>query len=281
MIIKKHSSHNEYYLTKNGLWVRNYTKSAKPLDINNLTDPHDFPLLMQNEITNRSFNLTDIGSEHVQFKRCIIVSDGYRFDELKQHLCDLPSDICVIGVNRSLAKWTDDGKLLRRKMNFFVINNPYKEAMGCMPQHGYRPKCIASSRTYPEFIKRYKGVCYQYSPVFEASYSGQQGLYYQIDDYRNPVCAAIGLAYRFGVQKLALFCCDDTFDDERPGAEQLENGLWMYPQHWMSHGLIEGSLYWLLEQEVDHQMVVVDCSHGPIYQNVPYIQASELKEVLA
>jgi len=86
-----------------------------------------------------------------------------------------------------------------------VINNPYKEAMNYMsPKNAlYFPACIASTRTYHEFVKRYLGNLYLYEPTPETNFgTRKEGHRYFIDDYRNPICAAIGIAYQFGVKKL-------------------------------------------------------------------------------
>lgn len=277
IIIKKHRNRNDYLLTPNGLWVRDFTKNVLPRDINNLTKREDYQLLVSNETAIRTLNIPEIGSENETWKKCIIVSDGHNFDENKIILNQLPEDVCVIGVNRSLVKWKTTDGLLKRKMNFFVVNNPYEECMRYMPAHGYRPKCIISSRTYTKFVKKYNGVMYKYIPVSDQIFSGESAKYYQIDDYRNPICAAIGLAYKFKVQKLVLFGCDDVFDHERPAAQQLPNGLWMYPQHFISHHLIDGSLYWLRHQE-DYDVEARDCSYGPIYNNASYIKMSDIKD---
>lgn len=271
--IIKRQKNNEYLLV-NGLWVRNFANNVAPRDLNNLTTRTDHRTFIDNELALRTMNIPVIGSESLIHRDCIIVSDGHRFDEMKHLLSDLPEKVCVIGVNRSLAKWqTTDEKLLRRKMNYYVVNNPYEECMRFMPQHGYRPKLIVSSRTNPSFVKRYGGIVYKYPPVGDDTFTGEVAKYYQIDDYRNPICAAVGLAYRFGVRRLLLFCCDDVFATERPAAEQLSNGLWMYPQHKISHDLISGNMYWLTQQQ-DIKVTVGDCSEGPIYDNVPYIPAS-------
>lgn len=273
----KTKNNNQYLLVSKGLWVRNFTKNIMPQDTNQLTRREDYQLLIENEITLRTMNLPDIGSETTTYAKCLIVSDGYRFNEIKSMLSDIPEDVCIIGVNRSLAKWQENTQLLRRKMNYFLVNNPYAECIKYIPQHRYRPRCVVSSRTNPLFVKKYNGTIYKYVPVSDGTFSGEAGKYFQIDDYRNPVCAAIGLAYRFRARKLALLCCDDAFSTTRPTAEQLPNGLWMYPQHKLSHSLIAGNLYWMTNNE-ENKVDVVDCSDGPIYDHVPYISPTKLVE---
>jgi hypothetical protein len=137
--------------------------------------------------------------------------------------------------------------------------------------HRYYPPCIASVRTWPDFLVRYRGPKHVYYPTFEENFKPKtKHASFYVDDYRNPICAAISIAYKLGAARILLFCCDDAFADERPAAEKLENGLWMYPQHKITHSLVEGSMYWFAHQP--HKRVRVgDHSSGPNYRHVPYI----------
>lgn len=273
-IIKKHKNKNEYLLISHSLWVRNFVKVAHPVDINKLINEKDYKLLTENELTVSAMRVAKIDAETIRKNKVIIISDGYKFDENIEILSKLPRDVTVIGTNRSLAKWK------RLRMDYFVVNNPYRECMSYLP-NSYFPTCIASSRTLPDFIHHYRmkrGVVYQYNATRQVQYSGiDLGVLYYIDDYRNPICAAIGLAYRFGVQKLLLLCCDDAFEDNRSGSMKLHNGLHMYPQHEISHGLIEGNLYWLKRQPY-HEVKIGNCSHGPKYKEIPYINNEDIVE---
>lgn len=276
LTIKRNRDKNKYYLTSTGLWVRDFTGEANAIDINALVPVGDYSCFLENEMKNVRGNLAGIDSEMIYAPNVVIVSDGYKFEE-KQHLLKLfPQDkVTIIGVNGALAKWG-----MHTRMDWYVVNNPYKECMSFLPSHSYYPRCIVSTRTNPSFIKRYAarlGVVYRYSPVTDGKFYSHyfpQPLYY-LDDYRNPICAAIALAYRWEVRKLLLFCCDDVFKDQREGAIQIQNGLWMYPQHRIAHGLIEGNLYWLANQE-DEKVKVADYSSGPEYNNVSYITEDEL-----
>ena len=93
-----------------------------------------------------------------------------------------------------------------------------------------------------------------------------------LDDYRNPVCAAISYCVKRGVKKLALFCCDESFEDERPSAQRMGNGLHQYPQQVKSQKIIDKQLYWLRSRGVE----IVDCSSGVEYENAAYIEAEDL-----
>lgn len=252
------------------MWVRNFTKENVPyVNINETVDPKDYFTLLKNEIQNARMRYPWIDTEGFYHEKIIIVSDGYKFAEKQKLLAGLPRDVAIMGVNGALVKW----KLPQRTPNYYVVNNPYPECMQYLPRRARAfPKCIASTRTNFDFLAAYKGTKYRYYPVSEQTYSGltEKEIEYQIDDYRNIVCAAIGLAYRFGAAKLLLFCCDDTFDDERPGAEQLPNGLWMYPQQRIVHGLLDASLYWLKDALGD-EIEIADHSSGPYYDNAAYI----------
>jgi len=262
---------NQYILSslENKIWVRNFTLNEVPIDINHLLDT-DLKTVLINEIHNDSSQIERIDTNDFNYPNCIIVSDGYKFDQKQNILKDLPSNVTIIGVNDVLKKWS-----VKKQMNFFVVNNPYKESISQLPiTHSYFPRCIASTRTCKEFIKRYKGHIYKYTPVPQENYGySKQNILYKIDDYRNPICASIGLTYRFNVKKLLLFCCDESFENERPGAEKLENGLWHYPQHGMLHNIIDANLHWLKTAGTK----IGNCSSGLKFKNATYIPEEEIK----
>ena len=277
MRIKRHTNGNEYLLVPPGVWVRNFTRAAPYIDINNLTQASDYHSLIDNHLKNVIRNDTlYIDTELGRHPNVAIVSDGYNFEKKQQLLETLPANVMVLGVNRSLTKWNVKGN---RAMNYYVVNNPYPECKSYLPtNHRYYPPCIASVRTNPEFIKRYRASILRYIPTPEERFlSMHSDSRYYIDDYRNPICAAIGIAYRVGAVRLLLFCCDDVFADERPGAEQLPNGLWLYPQHKLSHALIEGNFHWLSHQD-GRRIRIGNHSSGPDYTNAPYIHEEGLHD---
>ena len=210
-----------------------------------------------------------IDSERFHYENIIIVSDGYDFKSKQSILAKMPSNILIIGVNGSLVKW----EILNRSLNYYVVNNPYEECIRYLPkQSKILPKCIASVRTNYRFLQNYRGTKYRYYPVNEYNYTalGDKETKWQIDDYRNAICAAIGLSYRFGASKILLFCCDNSFKDERPGAIKLDNGLWTYPQHKIAHELIDGNLYWLKNQPYK-DISIGNFSNGLKYYNESYL----------
>lgn len=273
--VKKHSNGNLYCLTSENKWVRNFADENKIYaDINSTIKPQDHFIFLENETINTHQKFPWIDSESFSFSDVVIVSDGYGFKEKQNILEDLPRSVLLIGVNGALAKWTSK----KRSLDFYVVNNPYQECMNFFPKNLRNfPRCIASCRTNHEFLSNYDGIVYRYYPVNEATYSsvGNAQVAWQIDDYRNPICASIGLAYRFGVERLLLFCCDNSFDDERPGSVLLENKLRTYPQHVIAHSLIEGNIFWLSNQTY-WNVEINDHSSGPTFECAPYIDVENV-----
>lgn len=278
MNIKKHPNGNEYIRAGN-LWVRNFTKNGlAAIQLDNLFPKEDFDIVLKNEKLNS--NYPNISNETINFKKIIIISDGYGFEEKQKILSNLPKDVCILATNKSLAKWKlftpDVASDKRRAINGYIVNNPFKEAMHFLPdkENKYYPTCIASTRTNCEFLKKYLGDVYTFVPTFEKRFGFNNSERYSIDDYRNPICAAIGLAYQFGVKKLMLFCCDDSFADDRPNSERLPNGLYTYKPLIRSQEIIDANLYWLTHIE-DDEIVVSDYSSGADYKNAAYIKSEE------
>lgn len=277
MRIKK-KNHNEYLQTEADVWVRNPYKVSPRIDINELASSEDYQMFLKNEHSNKLNRMRRIDTTPIEEKNVVIISDGLNFEESKHILAKLPyKDVCVIGVNRTLAKWTDMVRgENKRSMNYYVINNPTVEAMNFYPtEHTYFPRCIASSRTYPRFVGRYPGPKILYIPTNTETYCGPfVNATYTIDDYRNPICGAIGLAHRFGVKKLVLLNCDDSFKEDRPASVQLENEMWCYPQQIKAHNIIDAFLYWLRRGGVQ----IKHCSDGPNFKSAEYISLQEIPE---
>jgi hypothetical protein len=278
MRIKKHTSGNEYILAA-GVWVRDLTKDATtPLQLTHLYGSDDHPVVLKNEGLNR--NRTKISEEQVSFKNVVIVSDGHEFDKRHLFLHKLPPDTAILAVNKAMLKWRlltrDTPPERRRAINAYVVNNPYREAMAFMPtrETNHVPTCIASTRTNHEFVRKYAGDVYCYVPTPELAFGQSEREPYHIDDYRNPICAALGLAYQFGAEKIMLLCCDDSFAGKRDFAVRLDNGLYTYPQHLKSHAIIEANMHWLTHQDYK-EVEIADYSSGPEYKNAAYINSEE------
>jgi hypothetical protein len=274
-LIKKHRNKNEYYYTGSGLWVRNFTKkSVHAVDINNLINEKDMVIMLENETINYSKIPQRIDTESFSHNKIIIVSDGFNFTNNQKLLEQLPNDVTIIGVNEILKNWT-----VKNKINYYVVNNPYPECMQLLPENlRIFPILIASTRTHTEFMNKFKNLIYSYSPTTDLYYSGQKSESdYFIDDYRNPICAAIGLSYIFEVKKLMLFCCDNVLTDQRPASEKISNDLWVYPQQRIAHELIDGNLYWLRKAGV----MIGNYTHGIEYKNSEYIKENDIAKFFA
>lgn len=271
MRIKRHHDRNEYALTADNIWVRNLCSEGPHFDINNLIQDKDCQLFLENEVDHRRKSINNFSSNTA--KDVVIVSDGFGFSE-KQHLLEnFDSKITVIAVNGALRNWKYSGKTERHKrpLNWYVVNNPYPECKKFLPTHGFFPPCLMAARTDVYFADQYKGRKYLYSSSPTFLFRGLQPALY-LDDYRNPICAAISLSYLMKARKILLFCCDNSFADERPGADRLENGLWSYPQQQVSNRIIDTMAYWLKTKEI----TISDYSSGAKYEHVPYIDEERL-----
>ncbi len=264
MKIKKHKNKNQY-LYSNHVYIRDFTSEVKGIDLN---IDKDYDAYVENEFENLTKKYPFIDKENFKHEKVLIVSDGYDFDKKAEFLYNLPNNITIICVNRSLSKWSSGSRV----PNYYLVNNPYKECLNYLPNKSVYPKCISSIRTNKDFLNSYHGIKYLYIPTHNEFYSGVKlAPNYFIDDYKNPVCAAISIAYRFQARKILLYCCDDSFDQERPGAENLGNNLWRYPQHGLSQNIIDGMAFWLKNKKIE----IADHSNNGIYNNIPYINSSE------
>lgn len=271
--IKKYK-HNEYVQTNNGIWVRNPADNANPIDLNHFSSAADYHLFIQNEIKLKSFNLMNISDYSPKHKNCVIVSDGYDFQNKQHLLSKISQDHIIIGVNGALKKWNP--KL--SKMNFYCICNPYPDAISFLPSVRYFPTCILASRTNSDFIKKYKGTLMKYSPTYEESFSGMEKKHnFKIDDYRNPICAAFNIAIFMGAENILLFCCDGTFENERHGAEKLDSGLFTYPQHRINHEIIDELAYFVKIN--DEYIKISDYSQGWNYKNIIQISENDITSI--
>lgn len=268
--IKKHLNKNEYVLSKDGHWVRNFTKSiVKPIDINDLMPIEDMQLMLRNEIKNDIKSYAKLENESFTHDKIVIIGDGYNFDASLKLVEDLPSDVVVIGVNGAFARWN-----LQRRLNYYVVNNPYQECLYYYPQIIRTwPKCIASIRTNPNFLEVYQGSLYVYFPVNNEIYYNESADLY-IDDYRNSVCAAISLAYKFHAKKILLLSTLEMYDAERSGMINEKEGRWFYPQQRTAKSLIDANLYWLKTAKI----ATYYNDSNPDYEFATYINSNDLKK---
>lgn len=273
---------NNEYVLEQGVWVRNPFCGGRPLDLNSMAKS-EASMILENESLNiRSPHMQMDDNVDVSLENVVIASDGYDWGGRQMVLASISNkDAKVIGVNGSLAKWKMVGEeaAAKRTMTLYLVNNPYPECMGYLPRrHRYYPNIVASTRTYPKFLSEYKSQPYLYKPTPDLDYSGagRGDVSESLDDYRNPVCAAISLAVRKGAKKIVLLCCDESFEDERPGSERMKNGLFQYPQQIKCQKIIDRQIYWLRRAGI----MVADCSSGIELENAEYINPEGLVNFL-
>jgi hypothetical protein len=271
----KKVKNNEFIKTPNyNFWIRNFcNNSSQAIDINKTINENEYFILLKNEFENNRKKYSWADAESNNYNTAIIISDGYDFNEVHTFLKKI-NGVCFMGVNNSLKKWNNNSTSL----NYYVVNNPYQDCLRFLPNKRSLPKCIASNRTYPEFLENYSGIKYRYSPANEDNFNFNKSsdAYFQIDDYRNPICASIQLAYKFNCSEVILLCCDDSFEDNKPGSIQLENGLYTYPQQNIANEIIDCCLYWFTKSG---RKAYYHCS-GKKLDNAEYIKKEDIKNYL-
>lgn len=274
MRIKK-LNNNKFILSKDNVWVRDFCSNKKPIDINKFCYKEN-KLWLENEFQNIKKSKLELPSNELNYENIIICSDGFGWQNKHKIMGGLPNFVRIIGTNNSLSRWEMVGEKAKtkRSMSFYLVNNPYPECMCYLPKnHNYYPNLISSTRTYPEFINKYRSQPYFYKPADDLNYSGGVDfINLTLDDYRNPICASINLAWILGVKKLVLFCCDESFSEKREGSIRMENNLYQYPQQIMSQNIIDKQLYWMKQQGVE----IFDHSSGINYENAEYIGEDDL-----
>ena len=273
--IKKTKTGNEYLLTKHNIWVRNFNKELVPyVDLNNSFRNIDYGVFYKNEKENEFLQTTSIDRENLDLDKVIIISDGFDFKNKVEIIKNLPREIKIIAVNGALANWP----ITERFPNYYLINNPFIEAMKFFPRKlKTHPSCIASTKTYSDFLKSYRGVVLTYTPVDETYYKCRRSRepIFEIDDYRNPICAALSICNKFFSSKILLLCCDNSKTVFKEGMTKLENGLFHYPQNEIASGIIDGMAYWFSKNSFKNTEIA-DCSSGEKYSLIPYIQAEDI-----
>jgi hypothetical protein len=275
MRIKKINKNN-YILSKDNVWVRDFCSVKSGPDINKLYATEN-ELWIENEFKNLRKSKLDLPLDQLNYENIIICSDGFDWQNKQKIIGKLPNSLVkIIGTNGSLSKWEMVGEKaeIKRSMNFYFVNNPYSECLGFLPRkHNYYPSIISSIKTNPKFIENYKNQVYFYKPSEDGEYSTYPNLINLVlDDYRNSICGAISLAWKLGVKKLLLFCCDESFKEFKEGSVQMENGYFQYPQQIMAQNIIDKQLYWLKQ----HNVEIFDHSKGIKYENAGYIDEESI-----
>lgn len=239
LVFKKHKNKNEYVQVEN-IWIRNmFGKIGKPVDINHFYDEYELKDVLDNEVKNTKMNLLNVEPEMYDCDDVLIVSDGFGFNELKK-IEKIKQKICIIAVNHAARFWSSP-----TYPNFMLINHPKSDAMSFLPNMIF-PRLIASRRTHNQFLKSYKNSILLYDPVPEESYqsiiSSEANLH--IDDYRNPICAAIGIAKILQAKNIYLAFCSSAYTENRPGTNYIEEGIYQYPIQSLADKIVDANLFW-------------------------------------
>lgn len=240
VIFKKHKNTNEYLKIGN-YWIRNYVSaSVKPQDVNNFYHDVDVRDLIDNEIKNTNLRLGILDTSlFSKFRKWLIVSDGLGFENHKM-LERVASDVCVIVVNQAARFWQSFVF-----PEYFVFNNPSKASLTALPISRF-PKLIGNRKSYHNFIRNYKNIVYLYDSVADDYYESliSKDSSTHIDDYRNPICAAINLAHQCGGGDIFLGFCSVAYKEHRPGTIEIENGIHQYEVQRTADEIVDGNLFW-------------------------------------
>lgn len=240
--IKIHKNKNDYFLTDDKIWIRNFAKTnVKPLDINNFYSENEIQLLLSNEIKNSEVQTFDLLSEIKDTKKILIISDGYGFKEANTWLDDLPKDIKIIANYGACRFWNS-----KRLPNYMFVTNPFDDALVYLPERIF-PVLIASSRTNNNFIKRYANTIIKYYPTPDENYESPvaHNTSLNIDEYRNSIAASISVAFKMNCEKLCIAYPINAYEKQRPATEKIENtDLFFYPQQKISKNIIDANVFW-------------------------------------
>lgn len=276
-IIKVKNKTN-YLMADKGIWVRDFTSFGSNVDESNLFHKEEYGMIVENEVKNKSLNKPKFDFKSIKKENIIIVSSGFDFKEKHKLLNSVSKDTMIIGTNRVLREWSLVGEKLkpseRRGINFYVINNPYNDCSNFLPLSNYYPRCISSIRTNHKFVKEYKNDVLFYAPQRQENFSVIEKGMERIDDYRNPICAAINLSWVFEAKKILLLFCDDSFIDNKQGSVKLENGMYCYEQQITAQKIIDSMCYWLRSKNIK----IGYNSCGKKMKNAEYINLESIND---
>lgn len=237
--LKKDINQNEY-MKIGKYWVRNFSvPTIKEIDINNFYYDINLQEIIQNELENTRLKNELLEKDLFnRYRNFLIVSDGYGFENHK--LFDsIRSDVCIIATNQAARLWES-----KRLPDFFLINNPDPSCMVAMPVRIF-PKLIASRKTHNKFLRSYPNGLHFYDAVPDGYYKSpfNDTSEIHIDDYRNPICAAIGLSFKFGQGNLFLAFCSPAYKNKKDGMVDLGDNLHNYPAQRTADEIIDANLF--------------------------------------
>lgn len=269
--IKKTSDRAKYVLSGDAGWVRDFTGTSGVI-LSDTYDTDSLRIAVANESVNRTYNLPMIDRESITSPHVVVVSDGTDLQAVLPLVNVLSKQkTLIIGVNNSLSAQ----EFFPR---YYLSNHPGEESLSLIPRQRVLPNLIASCRTNSSFVRKYRqrgGVAFVYVPT--PSHRFSSNLFksnFTIDDYRNPICAAINFAYRWGAMRFTLFAPHDYYSESKAGTQKIRDGVNIYPQQTTAHNYVDGCLYWLRE----HGCETTAVTSGPIFSNATTLMPHEAED---
>lgn len=237
--IKTTKDRNQYSLTNN-IWVRNFTRDdTKPIDINDLYEDEEIQTCIENEIKNSKLIVPNISTENFEIDSVVIISNGFEFRENHKNIIesiDTFDNKQVFCVNKTILLWNAN------KYPNFYLTNSFTKPTGM----NFYPRLICSQRMDYNFLKSYRNNKFVYSPTPNYKFSSPNSIdeTFFIDDYRNPICAALHCAYKFKAERIFLAFCSEGYSDKKEGMVDAGEGVCMYPQQKMANDIINHMIFW-------------------------------------
>jgi hypothetical protein len=273
--IKVLSDKSQYFVTNNQKLIRNFINQNHGYDLNNLYSAQDIKSVIINEGSIKTMNLSGIDKENKFSATVAIVSDGFDIAKCENLINNLGRlGITVIGTNGCM---TCKSRVIPSVYLFNSVDNVSSWFPNTLQ---VLPPCIVSVRSNPEFVKKYRSrnkLMYTYVPTPNKNFgSNYFNSFYTVDDYRNPICAGINLAFRWQASRIILIAPHDLFSEERPGTKKIAQNIHIYPQQELAHSFIDGSLYWIKEAGIETWVI----SSGPKFEFATNFEPEQVIEKL-
>jgi hypothetical protein len=269
-IIKEGVNRN-VYLKCDSFWIRNPNViGSVPQDINNVYSDNEIKTYIENEIYNSKLNIPNIETETFEWETVIIVSNGFGFKNNHQELLDkFPNSrkSIVISANNTPRFWES-----KRLPNYYVTNN-----LNDFSNFKFLPILIAGKRSNPLSIVKYRNMKYFYShtPSYNFNSPSDRNSLLYIDDYRNPICAALSCCNNYRVQNIVLAFCSEGYDVKRDGMEYISDDVYMYPQQKLANKIINSMIFWYLVNNPQSKIFYTGLKNS--FSLAKYIDIKDLK----
>ena len=99
-----------------------------------------------------------------------------------------------------------------------------------------------------------------------------------IDDYRNPICAALGIAFNLRVSRIFLAYCSHAYKEHRDGTQKIGEGIFQYPQQKLADKIVDANIFWysvnMPEVEIYHTGIINS------FRYAKYLEKDLFKEMI-